>query len=45
VEYFVKEKQSRESIKEAIETLKTIRRKITLGKNLSIRKMREEGRK
>lgn len=39
------QEESAEPVKDAIRAIKKLRKGITLGKKLSIRKMREEGRK
>lgn len=42
---FSKDEDSIDPVKDGIQALKKLRKGITLGKKLSIRKMREEGRK
>jgi prevent-host-death family protein len=42
---FTKAEEGIDPLQDAIRALKTLRKGITLGKNLSIRKMLEEGRK
>lgn len=42
---FIQEKESVDPVKDSIRALKKLRKGITLGKNLSIKKMIEEGRK
>lgn len=42
---YVQAKESVDPVKDAIRALKKLRKGVTLGKKLSIRKMREEGRK
>jgi len=42
---FTQDKEGIDPVEDAIRALKNLRKGITLGKKLSIRKMREEGRK
>ncbi len=42
---FTQKEEGVDPVKNAIRTLKKLRKKVTLGKKLSIRKMLEEGRK
>lgn len=42
---FTKQEEGIDPVKDAIRALKKLRKGITLGKNLSVRKMIEEGRK